>query len=71
MDFDNSGPLLVLDVKSKSSATVLQQMIDGTVSAHFPKFTAQEIENNGILHGMYLLVLSVIISVIFTVAFKL
>ena len=53
LDFDNSGPLLVLDVKSKSSTAVLQQMLDGTLVPAFPKFTAREIEDTGILHGMF------------------
>ena len=53
LDFDNSGPLLVLDVKSKSSTAVLQQMLDGTLISTFPKFSAREIEDNGILHGTF------------------
>ena len=53
MGIDNAGPLLHLDTDSKSSAHFLRKMASGTLFSDFPKFSACELEQHGLMHGNF------------------
>ena len=65
---DNAGPVIQLDTDSRSSAKVLSKMVSGTLTSPFPRFTASELEQTGILHCKFIgfiLIVIVFVRVVF------